>query len=263
MRAQLNFVRPMASEPLLDVTGATPGNLRLEVHDVELADADAEAPGPSLASHGFCAVPFKAALPHEEVDGAYRRQFANLCVEAVRRATGAALVIGPPIGVQLRNSQKVTGQEGALSVVHGDFTPRLAAQRSAQFLAQMPGAGRFQRFAAFNTWWPGVAGPYDWPLALCDAGSIAASDIQIGRARALAPDRTPMDYGEVALQRYNPRQRWYWYSGLGPDRVLIFCGFDSDPAHPSMVTHSAFANPECPAGAAPRVSVESRCFAFW
>jgi hypothetical protein len=43
----------------------------------------------------------------------------------------------------------------------------------------------------------------------------------------------------------------------------LFCGFDSNPSRPSMVTHSAFANRDCPPDAPPRLSVECRCFAFW
>src|SRR4051794_17065299 len=134
LQAELNFLRPMTVQPLLDVTGATGGNLELETREVELADADAEQPVPNIATHGFGAVPFEATLPEHEVDAAYRRHFAALCAAAVKRATGAALVIGAPMGVQLRHSQGIIHQEGPLSITHGDFTPLLAAQRAAQVL---------------------------------------------------------------------------------------------------------------------------------
>lgn len=264
MLAELSFLRPMADEPILDITGSRRSNLRLVSRAVELADADAQDPPPGLASHGFAAVPFSASPPDGSVDLAYRRGFADLCAAAVKTETGARLVVGIPKSVQVRRSN-AANHEAPISVCHTDFTPASTTRRLAE-LAKPDAGGAIQlprRFAAFNCWWLGRSGPQDRPLALCDATSIAASDLRLGRAEVVAPNGTRMDYGEMAFQRYSPRHRWFWYPRLGPDRLLLFCGFDSDPLRPSMVTHSAFANPDCPPDAAPRVSVECRCFAFW
>jgi hypothetical protein len=261
--SQLNFIRVMAVPPLLDITGRGPGNLKLEAREVDLLDADAQDPAPTLASHGFGAVPFSAALPEGDVNQAYRIYFAQLCAAAVKQETGAAQVFGSAMAVQIRSSGGAA-QEAPISVCHTDFTPSSTVLRAAEVLALAGQKDRRPaRFAAFNTWWLGRSGPQDRPLALCDGNSIAAPDIQIGRAQVLAPDGSSMDYGEVGFQRYSPRHRWYWYPRLGPDRLLLFCGFDSDSSRPSMVTHGAFANPECPPGAPPRLSIECRCFAFW
>lgn len=46
-------------------------------------------------------------------------------------------------------------------------------------------------------------------------------------------------------------------SDMGPDEVLVFKSFDSDPARASHVPHCAFRGPSQPAGAA-RVSIEAR-----
>jgi hypothetical protein len=261
--SKLTFIRPMTVPPLLDITGAGRGNLKLESREVDFIDADAQDPAPTLASHGFGAVPFSASPPTGEIDPAYRKYFANLCAEAVRQATGAPLAVGSPMAVQIRQSG-AANQEAPISVCHTDFTPGSTAVRVAEVL-ELIGRKTLRpaRFAVFNTWWLARSGPQDRPLALCDATSVAAPDLQIGRAQVLAPDKSAMDYGEIALQRYSARHRWYWYPKLGPDRLLLFCGFDSDSSRPSMVTHASFANPECPAGAPPRLSVECRCFAFW
>jgi hypothetical protein len=252
----------MAVPPSLDITGAGRSNHRLESREVDLADADAQEPAPTLASHGFGAVPFSGSLPDTEVDPEYRQYFANLCAAAVKEETGASLVVGVPMAVQIRRSTGAD-QEAPISVTHTDFTPASTVRRIAEILARLGQNVRPRRFAAYNAWWLARSGPQDRPLALCDATSIAAPDLQIGRAQVLAPDKSPMDYGEIAFQRYSPRHRWYWYPQLGPDRLLLFCGFDSDSSRPSMVTHSAFTNPECPADAPPRVSIDTRCFAFW
>ena len=264
MLAELNFLRPMAVEPILDITGSGRTNLKLQPREIEIADADAQDPRPSLETHGFAAVPFSASLPEAAIDLAYRRRFADLCAAAVKAETGAPVVIGIQKSVQVRRGDALD-HEAPISVCHTDFTPASAVRRVIEITK--PSAGRVKRlprrFAMFNSWWLGRSGPQDRPLALCDASSIAAPDLRFGRAEVVAADGTRMDYGEMAFQRYSPRHRWFWYPRLGPDRLLLFCGFDSNPSRPSMVTHSAFANPDCPPDAAPRVSVECRCFAFW
>ena len=264
VRARLHFTPPMVAVPTLDITGNNRGHLKLEGHDVEIADADALSPRPTLATHGFEAVPFAATPPPEgsKPSAQFRSDFATLCVAAVRKATGARTVFGVPSSVQIRRSHGVM-EEAAISVVHTDFTPSSAMLRVRQAMAMAGYTERVNRFAAYNTWWLMREGPQDRPLALCDATSIAPPDIQYGRAHVLSPEATDVDYGTVAFQRYNPKQRWYFYPNLAPDRMLVFCGFDSNADFPSMATHTAFMNSECPPDAPPRVSIESRCFAVW
>lgn len=264
VRAILHFTPPMIAVPTLDITGTGRGHLKLDGHEVDIADADAETPVPTLATHGFEAVPFAASLPPEgeRPSVEFRRDFVALCATAVSKASGAKMVFGVPSSVQIRHSAGVM-QDGPISVIHTDFTPSGAMLRVRQAMAVAGYKKPLKRFAAYNTWWLAREGPQDQPLALCDATSIAPADIQIGKAHVRAPDETEIDYGQIAVQRFSPNQRWYFYPELGPDRLLVFCGFDSDPSLPSMVTHCAFTNPDCPSDSRPRVSIESRCLAVW
>ena len=252
----------MAKRPVLDISGANGGNLLIEKHQVEIVDADSKNPTPSLASHGFCAIPFAAEPPADQVSAAYRQEFARLSAAAVKEHTGAAIVLGMPLMVQARHSN-AGPVDGPISICHCDFTPTAAAMRCSQVLAQLPKPpGRVRRFAAFNVWWLARGGTQDRPLALCDATTLLAPDLQAGNAKVMAPDHSRAQ-NEIAFPRYSPRHRWYWYSKLTPERMLLFAGFDSDPSMPSMVAHSAFANSACPPDVPPRVSIEGRCFAFW
>jgi hypothetical protein len=262
MLAKLNFFVPGAQAPIVDISGPGRTNFKIIAHDVDLSDADALEPPPTLSSHGFCAVPFSATLPKQRIDEHYRRQFSQLCAEALKTAIGAPLAVGLSGNVAIRRGDG-RDEQAPIAFAHTDFTPGSTIRKAAKILESLGHRKPIARFAAFNVWWLARAGEQDRPLALCDATSVTAADVQAGGAKVLNADGSPMDFGEVALVRYSPRQRWYWYPRLGPDRLLVFCGFDSDPSIPGMVMHSAFTNPTCPADAPPRISVECRCFAFW
>jgi hypothetical protein len=262
MFVKLKFVPPMEGTPIVDISGRGPSNVRLEARDVKLADADAQENPPTLESHGFCAAPLKGPLPAREIHERYRSQFVDLCSMAVKLATGARLVVGIPQTVAVRRGNG-TQEQAPITITHSDFTPTSTVYRANRLLKDLGQNGRVARFAAFNAWWLAEGGPQDRPLALCDATSIAAPDVQVARATVLSSTKERVDFGEVAVLRYSSRHRWYWYPRLRPDRLLLFCGFDSDSSRPSMVMHSAFTNPECPPDASPRISVECRCFAFW
>src|SRR4029077_12994778 len=122
MFAQLNFLRPMAARPSLDITGAGRSNLKVDSRQVDLADADAQDPTPNLASHGFGAIPFSTSLPAGDVDQAFRVSFANLCAAVVKEETGATMVIGVPMAVQVRRSDGAD-QEAPVPLSHTAFTP--------------------------------------------------------------------------------------------------------------------------------------------
>jgi hypothetical protein len=63
--------------------------------------------------------------------------------------------------------------------------------------------------------------------------------------------------------RYNPEHRWFYYSAMRADEVLVFKGYDFDPESPSRLFHTAFDDPSAPVGTPPRASVEARAFAFF
>ena len=96
------------------------------------------------------------------------------------------------------------------------------------------------------------------PLALCDATSIREADLVATERRA--KDRV----GELELATWNPSHRWYWFSGVTPKEAVLIKTFDSAlDGRARRSIHTAFRNPDAPADAAPRESIETRTFAFF
>ena len=68
---------------------------------------------------------------------------------------------------------------------------------------------------------------------------------------------------EFSLCRYNPDHRWYYFSDMHRDEILVFKGYDFNPDAPARLFHTAFDDPSAPPGTPPRASVEARAFAFF
>ncbi|KAL3959173.1 hypothetical protein ACCO45_007335 [Purpureocillium lilacinum] len=63
----------------------------------------------------------------------------------------------------------------------------------------------------------------DFPLAFCDASTLAEQDI-------VECDHVRRDYrGATLYPHFNPGQKFYYVGGQTPDEVVLFKIFDSDP----------------------------------
>ena len=102
------------------------------------------------------------------------------------------------------------------------------------------------------------------PLAVCDPYSVAPDDVVSTGLLNFTPTGRPSN--QLGL-RHNPEQRWYYYAGMTTGEVLAFKNFQcfKDDARPTLRTcfHSAFDEPETPAGATPRQSCEYRVGVFF
>jgi hypothetical protein len=119
-----------------------------------------------------------------------------------------------------------------------------------------------RRYAHYNAWRVLTPPPQDIPLAVCDARGISTSDLVDADLITDTPGM-PESSIVVVLLRYSPCHRWWYFSNMDRDEVLVFKSYDSDPDQPRQVPHSAFKNPGCPPGITPRASIEMRATAFW
>ncbi len=143
-------------------------------------------------------------------------------------------------------------------LVHNDYTSssgfaclRESLGDEADKLAQ----GRFQ---IINIWRPLVDPVEDFPLALCDIRSQIAADVVDTERRA------PNHSGEIQLALHRDGQRWFYFSKMRPDEVLLLKTFDSfDNGVSPCSIHSAIRLPDAPADAKPRESIEARALVFF
>lgn len=144
------------------------------------------------------------------------------------------------------------------SVIHNDYTPWSAERRLHDILpdeAEMLLAGRF---AIINIW-RSIAGRVETnPLAFCDSRTVGAGDlVEVTRQ---AKDRI----GQIQMARFSPAHQWFYFPAMDMDEVALIKTYDSATDGRTRFTiHTAFADPTSPPDAAPRQSIETRCFAFF
>ena len=216
----------------------------------------------------------------EQVDAVYPDEV----VGTVKRLTGADLVL--PLGWMIRTSGDLArhqkemvgythrgGVQPPASEAHVDFMPeRGEIMGRALFQEHFPGEKNYKRFIASSLWRTFSKPPQDWPLALCEAGSVDADE---GTPNSLIivdeiPDEEtmlaemPEDQTAItaAVFRFNPGHRWWYFSNMNRDEVLLFKFHDSDRSRAWRVPHTAFHDTSFP-DARPRESIEFRTMAYF
>ena len=147
------------------------------------------------------------------------------------------------------------------SIIHNDYTASSGPVRLRDHFPEDPEQAEAllqRRFVIVNVWRSIRGTVLDAPLALCDAASLAPRDLVSVERRA--KERI----GEIQQAVYNPAHRWYYFPRMEPDEALLIKTYDSATDGRARFTlHTSFEDPTAPAGAPPRESLETRCFAFF
>jgi hypothetical protein len=141
--------------------------------------------------------------------------------------------------------------------VHVDHTAKSSPQRVRDLLPDEAQGLLRGRVQVINLWRP-IRGPLlDAPLAVCDARTVDPEDLV--PSDLIYPHRI----GETYSVTYRPSHRWYYFSQMRPDEVLLLKCYDSETDGRARFTpHSAFTDPTTPADAPPRESIEPRTLVF-
>ena len=141
---------------------------------------------------------------------------------------------------------------------HNDYTEWSGPQRVRDILPDEAEDLLTRRFAIVQVWRP-IRYPVEtFPLAICDARSVAFDDFII--SERIYQDRK----GQTYACAYNPKHHWYWFPRMRREEALVFKVYDSQKEGVARWTaHTAFEDPTSPPNARPRESIEIRTLAFF
>jgi hypothetical protein len=262
--APLNFLLPMAEKPYSynyePGPGVPPRNTENITHNVTVRDARAVADNLSLDREGFVLVHHKTAAADLYDDEIIKSVYYPECERLMREAAGSKRVVAFDHIVRNAAKAEIPGSGVKLPAgrVHNDYTAWSAPQRVRDLMGDEAEELLQHRFAINNVWRP-IAGPLlRSPLALCDAASLEDENLVASDLRY--PDRT----GEIYGVTYNPKQRWYYFPKMQPDEAVMIRCFDSARSGAARFSaHGAFDDPQTPADAPPRESIEVRTLVFF
>jgi hypothetical protein len=257
---------------------------RYETHAVQIRDARAIRDHFNLDVHGFVLADKPSAVQDffdkETVDRIYQDEV----VDIVKALTGATRVA--PQGWMIRTSGELArhqrpaagythkgGVQPPAAEAHVDFTPERADRLARDLYRRtFPHGKGYSRFIASSLWRCFSPPPQDCPLALCDARSVAPTEgvpNTLFIVDALPPEDVmvgPMPNEDQALAaaifRYNPQHRWWYFSNMTRDEVVLLKFHDSDRSKALRVPHTAFRDTSFP-DARPRESIEVRSVAYF
>ena len=161
-------------------------------------------------------------------------------------------------------SQQISGLQaggGYINSVHMDYTDNTTWEKYLGVHGETVPADA-KRVFALNFWRPLSDSADDNPLAICDARTVQARDLQeVVFTGYGAKNYSWHDIGiETFSVSSSDQQKWYYYPGMTPDDVLVLKSYDSAGVIGNTCPHASFTHPQ-PQGVARR-SIELRVLCF-
>ena len=243
--------------------GSPQHNCVYEIHTVRVTDARAFTDVHSVHTEGFELWDAPSQVGNFRDEDEVRRIYYNECAALACAVTGGkrAHIFDHLVRKREEGRPSLTfGRHGdgsnpaAAGRAHNDYTEQSGQKRLAAVLNNSQLESQIQRYCIVNIW-RSIAGPImDTPLAVCDARSIAARDLQVSQIRYR--NRT----GEIYLLSHSAAHRWFYFSRMDRHEALVFKQFDSQVSGVARYTpHAAFDLPDIPDDAPLRESIEARC----
>jgi hypothetical protein len=227
-------------------------------YTVPVHDGRALADRLSLDQHGFALRTHASAVTDFTDDRVIRAAYYPEIEQLVKDATGAARVLVFDHNVRLGATDRPTGIREPVKRVHNDYTETSGPQRVRDLLGSEAEALLAHRYAFINVWRPIREPVLSSPLAVCDAQTIASTDLIPSDLKYR--DRT----GETYAVAYNARHRWFYFPRMRRNEALFLKCFDSaTDGRARLTAHTAFDDPTTPPDAPPRESIEARTVAFF
>ena len=240
----------------------------LETHEVVIHDARPINDRLDLDVEGFRLFDHRSSVTHLREAAALQETYHKEVGDFIKRLTGADVVLPYRAYCQVRMSRR--GEKDGkgddttrpAGFIHSDVTLK-TFEDWARWVQDAEGVTvpDWKRCVFFNTWRAVSNPPQDYPLTLVDARSH-----KTGKYVVMDND-TGLDsadhYVETRLGLHDPDDRWYYFSNMREDELLVFKGYDSRFGDAQTVMHTGFDNTKLHPNATPRESIEARFFAYW
>lgn len=274
-----SFVNRRFVAPGKEVNTGTYRSYPVRVHDGRPITAQF-----TLDRNGFVLVQHRSAvvdfMDTSEVEAIYPRE-AEAVVQSL---TGADFVTSR--GWMVRTSAPIAanawktvgyqhhgGVQPPAGEAHVDFMPETAeAMAAAAWRERFPDAPPYRRFIITSLWRCFSEPPQDWPLAVCDGRSVGDDEgtpntlvvvDEIPDFEVMVGDWPAEKLGpSAAIFHFNPAHRWWYFSAMHRNEVILLKFHDSDRLTAWRVPHTAFHDPSF-ANARPRQSIELRSIAYF
>jgi hypothetical protein len=233
-------------------------------HEMEVVDGWTRASTFSLDREGFALGEFHSTFDQFDDDNAVRTKFYESVSEFVRTSVGARRVIVFDHTIRSKanrhqqTAEHTTTKRAPVMIVHCDYTPSSGPLRVRQLVPNEADALLRRRVAFYNFWKPLKGRVEEKPLAMCDVTSASQDDMlkMLLRYR----ERT----GEIFVMRHSSAHRWWYFPKMTPENVLLLKTYESESdGRACFLGHSAFEDPNTPADAPTRESIEIRTMAFF
>jgi hypothetical protein len=253
-------------------------------HEVTVRDGMPIRDHFELDVHGFVIGKMPSAVTDFHDKDMVERLYEAEVAADVKRRTGADRVVtrGWMIRTSADLSEQVKKVEGyqhrggiqpPAGEAHVDLDTatarRMAENTYREFFADGPG---YKRFLITSYWRTFSPPPQDVPLALCDGRTSFGGEEKSNRLFVVDEFPSPEEAvkpveGEdkllaASIFSHNPAMRWWYFSNMQADDVLLFKFHDSDHSRTWRCPHTAFIDTSFP-DANVRESIECRSVAFW
>jgi len=228
-------------------------------HDVMVTDLRTVAELPSIERNGFTMLREPTGLRDFLNPAEVERVLFPEAVGLAKRLNGAAHAIAFGPVARSDSADSGDGRQPAFGA-HVDYGRRTIEAVARPLLGAQADFWLGKRVVLMNLWRP-ITTVYRTPLALCDASTVQPGDLHDSEIRGGLddPSRPPLFGYNLS---YNPNHRWYYTSRMQPEELFAFKLYDSAGPRAQWTGHTAIHDPEAPADAPPRQSMEIRTICF-
>lgn len=210
----------------------------------------------SLETNGFVLAHHETKCPNLQDLKSVRQVYYPELIELVKRLTGAEECV--VVNSLCRTEDPTNRDDNYANFAHVDYEDDYARDAPARFAKQAKRSphisnperytGQEYEFISYNVWKPFDREVLQNPLALCDSRTVRPEDLQYCKYAG---------YAGSTIVAPSPEHRWYYFSRMQPNEILVFAGHKQDVPSRAQVPHIAFFDPTGPEEAQRR-SIEAR-----